>query len=82
MFVRRGAGCDDKTQGVLQQNRSAIYCVIEFHRIGLSLFIGYTYLLNEYSFYGFFLLLCVLNEYQSIIAFSFIRSLIYPADLT
>jgi len=35
MFVRRGAGCDDEAQGVLQQNRVAVCCVIEFQCIGL-----------------------------------------------
>lgn len=46
MFGRRGAGCDDETQGVPQQTRAAIYCVIEFQCIGLSLCICYTYFLN------------------------------------
>jgi len=54
MFVRRGAGCDNEAQGVLQQNPVAIYCVTEFQFIRLSLCVGYTYLLNEYRFYGLF----------------------------
>jgi hypothetical protein len=47
MFVRRGAGCGDETQGVLKQTRAALYCVIEFQCIGLSLCTGYAYFLNE-----------------------------------
>jgi hypothetical protein len=77
MFVHRGAGCYDETQGVLQQTPTAICCVTEFHCIGLCVLDTRISWMST-NFMGYFHLQCVVNEWASITTFCFVRSPILP----